>query len=97
MQVGEKVAKAEALGKRLHVSVDRYTKMYINTFARSTQLGHKPHCSTIKGSVFTSTFNTETVSLHNYNCGVGLSRVDLQRCVNSLYVQCVCSCIEYGI
>ena len=54
-----------------------------NTFARSTQLGHKPHCSTskVQFSLLSSTCNTETVSLHNYICGVGLSRVDLQRCV----------------
>ena len=80
------------LGKRLQVhnhseaetAVGYTYTVNFNTFARSTQLGHKPHCSTIKGSVFTSTCNTEPVSLHNYNCGVGLSSVDLQRCVNSL-------------
>ena len=62
-----------------------FATVNFKTFCKSTQLGHKPHCSTIKASVFTSTCSTDTVSLHNYNCGVGICRVDVQRCVKSLY------------
>ena len=44
----------------------------------STPSQVNPVRPTIRGSVFTSTCSTETVSLHNYNCGIANCRVELQ-------------------
>ena len=79
--------------EKTHVKKSKNSNLYsyseFQHLCKSTQLGHKPHCSIIKGSVFTSTCSTETVSLHNYNCGIGICRVDVQRCGKSLYAQLV--------